>query len=72
MKIHVTQTGAVRIAIQARTHAIVGDQPAENGGEDSGMASPELLLASPGSSAARSRTRRGAQAMAGGKSLPGR
>jgi uncharacterized OsmC-like protein len=52
MQVHIAQTGNVRFAIQARTHTIVSDQPAENGGEDSGMTPPELLLASLGSCAA--------------------
>jgi len=42
----------VKFAIQSRSHTIVCDQPAENGGEDSGMTPPELLLASLGSCAA--------------------
>jgi len=52
MQVHITQTGTVRFTIQARTHSIVSDQPAENGGADSGMTPPELLLASLGSCAA--------------------
>lgn len=52
MQVRVTQTGAVRFAIEARTHSIVSDQPGENGGADCGMTPPELLLASLGSCAA--------------------
>ena len=52
MQVHVTQSGAVRFAIHSRAHTIVSDQPAENGGEDTGMTPPELLLASLGSCAA--------------------
>ena len=39
-------------SIQSRSHTILCDQPAENGGEDTGMTPPELLLASLGSCAA--------------------
>jgi uncharacterized OsmC-like protein len=42
----------VKFSIQSRSHTILCDQPAENGGEDSGMTPPELLLASLGSCAA--------------------
>jgi putative redox protein len=52
MEVKITHLGQVRFAIQARSHSIVCDQPAENGGEDSGMTPPELLLASLGSCAA--------------------
>jgi len=52
MEVHVQQAGGVKFAIQARSHTVVSDQPAENGGEDGGMTPPELLLASLGSCAA--------------------
>jgi uncharacterized OsmC-like protein len=52
MQVHITQSGSVSFAIYTRTHSIVSDQPAENGGEDTGMTPPELLLASLGSCAA--------------------
>lgn len=52
MQVHVTQSGSVRFAIHARTHTIVSDQPVDNGGDDTGMTPPELLLASLGSCAA--------------------
>lgn len=52
MQVRVTQSGTVSFAVQARTHSIVSDQPTDNGGEDSGMTPPELLLASLGSCAA--------------------
>jgi uncharacterized OsmC-like protein len=42
----------VRFSIQARSHTIVCDQPAENGGHDTGMTPPEFLLASLDSCAA--------------------
>lgn len=52
MQVHVTQTGPVLFTIHARSHTIVSDQPPENGGADTGMTPPELLLASLGSCAA--------------------
>ncbi len=52
MQVHVTQSGSASFAIHTRTHTIVSDQPADNGGNDTGMTPPELLLASLGSCAA--------------------
>ncbi len=52
MEVKVSQVQGVRFDIQARSHTITCDQPAENGGGDSGMTPPELLLASLGSCAA--------------------
>ena len=52
MEVKITHVDHVKFAIQSRSHTIVCDQPAENGGEDSGMTTPELLLASLGSCAA--------------------
>ena len=52
MEVKVSQVEGVKLDIQARTHKITCDQPAENGGADSGMTPPELLLASLGSCAA--------------------
>lgn len=52
MHVHITQTGPVRFAVQARSHIVVSDQPPDNGGADTGMTPPELLLASLGSCAA--------------------
>ena len=52
MEVKITHLDQVKFAIQSRSHSIVCDQPAENGGEDSGMTPPELLLASLGSCAA--------------------
>ena len=52
MEVKITHLDRVKFAIQARSHTIVCDQPAEIGGEDSGMTPPELLLASLGSCAA--------------------
>ncbi len=52
MEVKVTHLDRVKFAIQSRSHSILCDQPAENGGEDCGMTPPELLLASLGSCAA--------------------
>ena len=52
MEVKISHLNKVKFAIQSRSHSIVCDQPAENGGEDSGMTPPELLLASLGSCAA--------------------
>jgi putative redox protein len=43
--------GGVCFESESRGHKIVTDQPVENGGEDSGMTPPELLLASLGTCA---------------------
>lgn len=52
MEVKVSHVDGVRFAIQARSHVVTSDQPLENGGEDTGMTPPELLLASLGSCAA--------------------
>jgi putative redox protein len=52
MQVHVIQSGSASFAIHTRTHTILSDQPADNGGDDTGMTPPELLLASLGSCAA--------------------
>jgi uncharacterized OsmC-like protein len=52
MVVKVRQIDGVNFDIQARSHHIACDQPAENGGADCGMTPPELLLASLGSCAA--------------------
>ena len=52
MEVKVSQIEGVKFDIQARSHHIVCDQPAENGGTDFGMTPPEFLLASLGSCAA--------------------
>jgi putative redox protein len=51
MEVTVEHLGAMQFEIRARQHAIVSDQPPENGGHDEGMTPPELLLASLGSCA---------------------
>ena len=52
MEVKVIHLDKVKFSIQTRTHSILCDQPEENGGEDTGMTPPELLLASLGSCAA--------------------
>ena len=52
MEVTVQQVENVEFSIQSRSHRIVCDQPAENGGADTGMTPPELMLASLGSCAA--------------------
>lgn len=51
MEVRVQHLDQVQFAVHARHHSILCDQPAENGGADSGMTPPELLLASLGSCA---------------------
>lgn len=51
MQVSVKQVDRFRFEIAARSHTVVCDQPAENGGDDAGMTPPELLLASLGSCA---------------------
>ena len=52
MEVKITHLDQVKFAIHSRSHSILCDQPAENGGKDSGMTPPEFLLASLGSCAA--------------------
>jgi putative redox protein len=52
LEVTITHLDQVKFSIHSRSHSIVCDQPAENGGEDTGMTPPELLLASLGSCAA--------------------
>lgn len=49
MEVKISHLDQVKFSIQSRSHTILCDQPTENGGEDSGMTPPELLLASLGS-----------------------
>ena len=51
MEVKIRQIDKFRFNIQARSHIVVCDQPAENGGEDAGMTPPEFLLASLGACA---------------------
>ena len=52
MEVKVTHLDQVKFAIHSRSHTILCDQPAENGGTDGGMTPPEFLLATLGSCAA--------------------
>jgi uncharacterized OsmC-like protein len=52
MEVRIKHLDRVKFSIQSGTHTILCDQPAENGGDDTGMTPPELLLASLGSCAA--------------------
>ena len=51
MEVKVKQIDRFKFRVEARTHAVVCDQPVENGGEDGGMTPPELMLASLGACA---------------------
>jgi putative redox protein len=51
MEIKVRQIDKFKFNVQARSHSVICDQPAENGGEDAGMTPPELMLASLGTCA---------------------
>ena len=48
MEIKVKTIDQFQFAIQTRSHSILCDQPLTNGGNDTGMTPPELLLASLG------------------------
>ena len=52
MEVTVKHLDQVKFTVQARSHSIICDQPADNGGQDTGMTPPEFLLASLGSCAA--------------------
>jgi uncharacterized OsmC-like protein len=46
MEVKVTHLDGVRFSVQSRSHTILCDQPADNGGADAGMTPPEFMLAS--------------------------
>jgi putative redox protein len=48
MEVNVRHIDGVRFAVAARDHEILTDQPFGNGGADTGMTPPELLLAALG------------------------
>lgn len=52
MEVKVSHLGQVKFNIESRGHSVLCDQPVDNGGEDSAMTPPELMLASLGSCAA--------------------
>jgi uncharacterized OsmC-like protein len=45
----ITWVNGVQLEVQARTHRLLVDQPADEGGQDQGMTPVELLIASLGS-----------------------
>lgn len=51
MEIKIHYSGGVAFTVDARGHRVLCDQPASNGGTDTGMTPPELLLASLGTCA---------------------
>ena len=46
MEVTVRHRGGVQFEAEARGHRLICDQPADNGGADTGMTPPELLLSS--------------------------
>ena len=52
MEVTVKHLDQVRFEVKARQHTVICDQPADNGGADTGMTPPEFLLASLASCAA--------------------
>jgi len=52
MEVKVSHLGNVKFNIQSRSHSVLCDQPIDNGGEDTAMTPPELMLAALGSCAA--------------------
>jgi putative redox protein len=52
MEIQVKQLDGGKFSVESRSHAVICDQPYENGGKDAGMTRPEFLLASLGTCAA--------------------
>lgn len=51
MEVQVSHLGEVKFEAATRGHRVISDQPPSNGGADSGMTPPELLLASLGTCA---------------------
>ena len=51
MEVTIHHLGDVKFEANARGHRVICDQPAENGGSDSGMTPPEYLLVSLGACA---------------------
>src|SRR3569833_2056468 len=51
MEVKVKQLDRFKFRVEPRSHAVICDQPVENGGEDGGMTPPELMLASLGTCA---------------------
>jgi len=51
MEVVIQHLGKVKFEARAGSHTLISDQPAANGGEDSGMTPPELLLSALGTCA---------------------
>jgi putative redox protein len=51
MEVTIQHLGNVKFEAKTRGHRVISDQPADNGGSDTGMTPPELLLASLGTCA---------------------
>ena len=51
MEVTIQHLGNVKFEAKTRGHHVISDQPAGNGGSDTGMTHPELLLASLGTCA---------------------
>ena len=51
MEVTIRHLGNVKFEATTRGHRVISDQPAGNGGDDSGMTPPELLLSSLGTCA---------------------
>lgn len=51
MEVEILHLGGVKFEAIARGHRVICDQPATNGGSDSGMTPPEFLLVSLGTCA---------------------
>ena len=51
MEVTIQHRGNVRFEASARGHRVICDQPADNGGADSGMTPPEYMLVSLGTCA---------------------
>jgi uncharacterized OsmC-like protein len=51
MEVKVSQIDRFKFNVEARSHSVICDQPLDNGGDDTGMTPPELLLGSLGTCA---------------------
>jgi uncharacterized OsmC-like protein len=51
MLVRVKQIDKFKFKVEARSHSVICDQPAESGSDDAGMTPPELMLASLGACA---------------------
>ncbi len=51
MEVLIQHLGKVKFEARAGSHTLISDQPASNGGEDTGMTPPELMLSALGTCA---------------------